>query len=95
MPTTEKKIEPTSALTVAHGRKIFDQSKQISEKIDQLAPLLALLDQPESEGEEDPIAQIVAFLETLANQSQEQTVLLENIDSKLDILLGGAHDAGS
>ena len=56
---------------------------------------MALLDQPEAEGEEDPIAQIVQFLEMLANQSQEQTKLLERIESKLDSLLGGAHDAGS
>lgn len=88
MPTKPEKNAQTEPLTVAHGRKIFDQSKEIANKLDALEPLLALLDPRDSAETEDPVRQIGVFLESLAVQSQRQTDLLKRLDSKLDYLCG-------
>ena len=77
-----------SPMSIAHGRKIFDQSKAISEQVSQLTPLLGLLDQTSQDGDQDPIVHILRLLETLADQGQRQTELLQEIDSKLEFLLG-------
>jgi len=92
MPS-DPKSEDTLPLTVAHGRKIYDQSKQIAETLERLTARVQLLDQPEGDNQEDPIAQIVGFLDRLAAQSQDQMILLEQIDAKLDILVAGAQNA--
>jgi hypothetical protein len=74
-------------LTVAHGRKLLDQSKAIFVQLKELAPLLSLLDQTALDADQDPIVQIMRLLETLAEHSQRQTVLLQEIDGKLQFLL--------
>jgi hypothetical protein len=74
-------------MTVAHGRKLFDQSIAISAQLKELTPLLSLLDQATPDVDQDPIVQITRFLETLADHSQRQTALLQEIDGKLQFLL--------
>jgi hypothetical protein len=78
-------------MSIAHGRKIFEQSKAISEQVSQLTPLLGLLEQNEPDRDQDPIAHILGLLETLADQVQRQTELLQEIDAKLECLLGNTN----
>ena len=74
-------------MSIAHGRKLFDQSKTISEQVRLLTPLLGLLDQTVPASDQDPIAQILKLLETLADQGQRHTELLQDVDAKLEFLL--------
>lgn len=73
-------------LTVGHGKKLFAKSTSISEQIDQLKPLLALL-QPEEAFDQEPVHQITLLLENLVLRSQHQMDELQTIHSKLDALL--------
>ncbi|MDA9530041.1 hypothetical protein ACM42_16740 [Bradyrhizobium sp. CCBAU 25338] len=77
-------------LTVAHGRKLFDQSKAIADQLDRLSPLLGLLEPEASNADQDPISRTLKFLEALADHSQRQTDLLQEIDSKLEFLLANS-----
>lgn len=78
-------------LSIAHGRKLFDQAKAISEQVSQLTPLLGLLDQTEPDRDQDPIAHVLGLLETLASQGQRQAEQLQEIDAKLEFLLGNTN----
>jgi hypothetical protein len=78
-------------LTVSHGKKLYDQSKAISAQLKELTPLLGLLDEAEQDQDQDPIAHILRLLETLADQGQRQTELLQEIDAKLEFLLGNTN----
>jgi len=78
-------------LSIAHGRKLYDQTKTISEQVSKLTPLLGLLDQTEPERDQDPITHILRLLETLADQGQRQAEQLQEIDAKLEFLLGNTN----
>ena len=85
--TVEPKSNPqTLPLTVAHGKKLHDQSIEISQKLAKLMPLLALLEVPELT-DADPISLILRYLETLAQQEELQTSALSRIEAKLDAIL--------
>jgi len=81
-PKSSTESEP---LTI--GQQLFNQGREISEKLTALVPLLTLLEPPESPEGEDPIAYILQFLEFSAQQEEQQTKLLLTIDAKLDLLL--------
>jgi len=81
-PKSSTESEP---LTI--GQQLFNQGREISQKLTALAPLLTLLEPPESAEGEDPIAYILQFLEFSAQQEEQQTKLLLTIDAKLDLLL--------
>ena len=74
-------------LTIEHGRQLFNQGREISEKLTTLSPLLTLLETPESSEGEDPIALILQFLESSALREEQQTALLQTVNAKLDALL--------
>ena len=76
-----------SPMSIAHGRKLFDQSKAIGEQVSLLTPLLGLLDQTIPDPDQDPIAQILKLLETLADQGQRHIELLQDVDAKLEFFL--------
>lgn len=83
----ESKSNPErQPLTVAHGKKLYEQGTQISRQVVQLAPLLALLE-PATPTEDDPISQILHYLETLATIAQHQALALTEIDAKLNALI--------
>lgn len=75
------------ALTIGHGRKLYSQSEEIKAQLNQLMPLLGLLEAPTGEEGADPILTIVKFLETLQAQCQQMTEALQKIDAKLTRLL--------
>jgi len=85
--TQEPKSNPqTLPLTVAHGKKLHDQSIEISQQLLKLMPLLALLEAPDPT-DSDPISLILQYLETLAQQEELQTNALNRIEAKLDAIL--------
>lgn len=84
-PAKPKSSTEGEPLTI--GQQLFNQGREISGKLTALAPLLTLLEPPESSEEEDPIAYILHFLEFSAQQEEQQTKLLLTIDAKLDLLL--------
>lgn len=84
---TPKSDPDQNLMSIAHGRKLFDQSKSISEQLSLLTPLLGLLDQTVTDPDQDPIAQIIKLLETLADQGQRHTELLQDVDAKLEFIL--------
>jgi hypothetical protein len=95
MNATDPKSNPDlQPLTVHHGRKLYDQSKEISQQLTSLAPLLALLDQSNPAEGHDPIESILSLLEALATMAQHQTATLAEIDAKLDILLANSNIEG-
>lgn len=74
-------------MTIGHGRKLFAKSAAIVEQIDQLKPLLTLLQNPQEVSDEDPINQITGLMEKLVTHSRFQSEELQVISSKLDSLL--------
>jgi hypothetical protein len=74
-------------MTVGQGKKIYAKLNSLSKQIDQLQPLLALLQIPEVEADQDPIQFILQYLQNLLAQGQHQIGQLEMINSKLDPLL--------
>ena len=72
-------------LTVAHGKKLFAKSTSIAEQVDQLKPLLSLL-QPEESGDQDPVQQITALLENLTAHVTHQTTQIQLLGVKIDAL---------
>jgi|Deesub1362B_J571_1020462.scaffolds.fasta_scaffold47058_1 hypothetical protein len=74
-------------LTVAHGRKLFDQGKAIATVLDQLKPLLALTEDQQAEPENDPVLQIVELLTSISTAQQGQAQHQRILDRKLDFLI--------
>lgn len=81
-------------MTVVHGRQIYDKAVEISEKIEELKPLLELLAPVQAEEGTDPIAYIMSVLENLSIQGQHEIAELQAINAKLDLLLAGT-DTGA
>lgn len=77
-------------LTVAHGRRLYKQSLEISQQVAQLAPLLDLLN-PHSSEEEDMIDLILKHFETLVNFLQHQGKTLADIDTKVSALIANSN----
>jgi len=77
-----------AALTVGHGRKLFDQNKEIATLLGQLHPLLALIEEKDAEPEGDPIAKIVELLTTIVTTQQRQDQHQQIISKKLDFVIG-------
>jgi hypothetical protein len=88
MNSTNPELQP---LTIGHGRKLFEKSKEISQQLGKLAPLLTLLESPNQPEDQDPIGAVLKFIETLATLSEHQTIVLAEIDAKLDILLASSN----
>jgi hypothetical protein len=74
-------------LTVAHGRKLFDQTKGIAASLDQLQPLLALIEEKGAEPTVDPIVQIVELLTTIVTAQQRQDQHQQILSKKLDFVI--------
>jgi hypothetical protein len=74
-----------ATLTVAHGRKIFDQALKISEDLEELKPLLALLlPTPTSD---DPISQMLNLLEQIAQMQLQHQQSLDMLQSRVSAAL--------
>jgi len=74
-------------LTIAHGRKLFDQGKTIAATLDRIAPLLEAMDKVSSEETQDPALKIVELLTTIVDAQQLFAQRQEFIDQKLDFLI--------
>jgi|SRR5665213_3590576 len=93
--TESNKSNPDRApLTVAHGRKLFDQTKGIAASLDQLQPLLALIEKKGEEPEGDPIAQILDLLTTIVTTQQRQDQHQQVLSRKLDFIIARLNAAG-
>jgi len=86
-------------LTVGHGRKLFDQNKEIATLLGQMQPLLGLIEEKGAESEYDPIAQIVdlltAIVTTQQRQDQHQQILGKNLDFVIARLTSAGQFSGS
>lgn len=81
-------------LTVGHGRKLFDQNKEITTLLGQLHPLLALIEEKGAEPEGDPIAKIVELLTTISMAQQRQDQHQQVLSRKLDFVIAHLTAAG-
>lgn len=86
---TNPNLDP---LTVGHGQKLYDQSKAIEASVEQLKPLLGLLDESQ-ESEIDPITQIVELLTMISETQKMQAERQERLDHKLDFIIANLSDA--
>ena len=68
-------------------RRSRKPSTAIAEQIDQLKPLLTLLQTPQEDSDQNPINHITQLLDNLAAHAQFQSEELQIISSKLDSLL--------
>jgi hypothetical protein len=83
-----KKANPDlEPLTVGHGRKLFDQNKTIATLLEQLRPLLVLIEEKDAEPEGDPIAKIVELLTTISMAQQRQDQRQQVLSRKLDFII--------
>jgi len=90
-----KKANPDlEPLTVGHGRKLFDQNKTIATLLEQLRPLLVLIEEKNAEPEDDPIAKIVELLTTISMAQQRQDQHQQILGKKLDFVIGHLTAAG-
>jgi hypothetical protein len=90
-----KKANPDLApLTVAHGRKLFEQTKGIATLLDQMQPLLALIEEKGAEPENDPIAKMVELLTTIVTMQQRQDQHQQILGKKLDFVIAHLTTAG-
>src|SRR5215469_12998228 len=88
MSESSMKTNPDLApLTVAHGRKLFDQGKAVATLLDQLKPLLALTEEKEADPEHDPVFKIVELLTNISAAQQRQSQHQQILDRKLDFLI--------
>ena len=92
--TDERKHETRAGPRAAHGRKLFDQNKGIAASLDQLQPLLALIEEKGEEPEGDPIAQILDLLTTLVTTQQRQDQHQQVLSRKLDFIIARLNAAG-
>lgn len=83
-PRSNLECEP---LTIAHGKRLYEQAQKISEQIGQLTPLLSLLEPPDRPPEQDPIGHILRYLEALVTLAEHQTARIAEIDAKLNVLI--------
>jgi len=86
MDQVKKDLPDLRPMTVDQGEKIHAKLIFLSNQIEQLQPLLALLQAPEVAADQDPIAYILQHLQNLAVQGQRQMEELQTINSKLDLL---------
>jgi hypothetical protein len=86
--SSEKSNPDLAALTVGHGRKLFDQNKEIATLLGRMQPLLALIEQKDAEPERDPIAKIVELLTTIVTTQQRQDQHQQILGKKLDFVIG-------
>jgi len=93
MNPPNQKPSDSAPLTVAHGRKLYDLSKGNAELLQQLLPLLELLDPKEIDPEQDPLAQIISLLEGIAARQAETLAIVRSIDHKLDLIGGASNGA--
>ena len=99
MSESANKTNPNLApLTVGHGQKLYDQSKAIAATVEQLKPLLGLLEESQ-ESEPNSITQIVELLTMISEMQKMQVEHQERLDHKLDFIIaylsGDAPSAGS
>jgi hypothetical protein len=88
MNESSKKANPDRApLTVAHGRKLFDQNKEIATLLGKMQPLLTLIEEKGEEPEDDPIAKIVELLATIVVAQQRQDQHQQILGKKLDFVI--------
>lgn len=92
--SSERPNSDLAPLTIAHGRKLFDQGKAIATLLDQLKPLLVLTEEQEAEPENDPVLKIVDLLTSISTAQQEQAQLQRILDRKLDFLIAHLTESG-
>lgn len=78
--------DKSQLLTVKHGRLLHEQGKMISSKVDQLQPLLSLLDREPRDPASDPIEAITTLLEQIVQNQLRHDRLLNSLGQKLDVL---------
>jgi hypothetical protein len=95
MSESSKKANPDLApLTIGHGRKLFDQNKEIATLLGQMRPLLALIEEKGAEPAVDPIAQIVNLLTTIVTTQLRQDQHQQVLGKKLDFIIARLTAAG-
>src|SRR5665213_1883554 len=85
--SSEKANPDLAVLTVGHGRKLFDQNKEIVTLLGQMQPLLALIEEKGAEPTADPIVQIVELLTTIVTAQQRQDQHQQVLSKKLDFVI--------
>ncbi|RTL62431.1 MAG: hypothetical protein EKK42_31750 [Pseudonocardiaceae bacterium] len=85
--SSERPNPDLAPLTIAHGRKLFDQGKAIATLLDQLKPLLVLMEEQEAEPDNDPVLKIVELLTNISTAQQKQSQYQQIMDRKLDFLI--------
>lgn len=90
MTETPPSPPDTGPMTVEHGRRIFNKTKEIIQLLGQLMPLLKLMEPPVVEEGADPIDAILRLLESLSVQGSQAITCLDEIDAKLDLLLSNS-----
>lgn len=73
-------------MTIAHGRKLFEQSRGIAALLDQLRPLLTLIEEKDPGIADEPIAKIVELLTCISTAQQKQDQF-QILDRKLDFII--------
>jgi hypothetical protein len=73
-------------LTVAHGKRLYEQAKHMNAQIEELKRALTEPADPPMGG--DPIAEITALLQNLTIQAQHQLAEMQSVSAKLDAVLG-------
>jgi len=89
-------LEETTGLnrpmSVGHGKTLFDQNREIGQKVDKLLPLLSLLEDRQTEGADsdpanDPVSLILDLLERVLEAQATQATVLADLDRKLSLVL--------
>jgi hypothetical protein len=87
-----RKPNGSQAMTVGHGRRLFEQTKAIGKQIEEIKQLL---EPPELQASgSDPITQITTLLENIAIQNSHQLAEMQILNAKLDAVLSALDIAG-
>ncbi len=73
--------------SVAQARELWEQAQRLSAQISELQPLLALLEPPEIDSENDPVAKMLSLLEGISASQRSLGVILQRCDQKLTRLI--------
>ncbi len=87
MSERKNRFDSDMPASVAHARELFEQTEKISAQLEQLMPLLALLQMTELKNDDDPIARIVQLLEEISAQQHSLTAVTQQCDQKLMYLV--------
>ena len=74
-------------LTIAHGRRLFEQASAINHKMDALQPFFQLLEAAPSSTEQDPIAVLVQLLEMISDTQARHDEAIFDMGRKLDAII--------